>query len=58
MPKVTYIGPHDAVEVLGQVCENGESIDVPSDAASSLLKQPSNWQAVTTTPAPNKKKED
>lgn len=46
MPKVKYVGPHDAVEVpaLGVVCGRGESVEVDATTAKALLEQPDNWQ--------------
>ena len=42
-----YVGAHDAVEVpaanLLEV-KNGETVEVDSDLAKSLLEQPDNWQ--------------
>lgn len=46
MPKFLYVGPHDAVDVLGQVVEQGAEIDVSSDAAKGLADQPDNWQPI------------
>lgn len=43
--RVTYVGPHDAVEVpsLGVACARGESLDVPNDIGHELIKQDS-WE--------------
>lgn len=41
---IKYVGPFDAVEVDGLgVVQNGESVEVDSDLAKSLLEQESNW---------------
>lgn len=39
----TYVGPHDEVDVLGQVVKHGGRITVEGDAADSLAEQPDNW---------------
>jgi hypothetical protein len=42
MAKVTYVGPHDAVEVPHlnwQVFKNGEGQDVPSDQLGNFAEQ-------------------
>lgn len=41
MPHVVYTGPHDEVEIAdtGQVVRQGESVEVDSDLAGSLLAQ-------------------
>lgn len=46
MPRITYTGPHDEVEIpsAGVVCKRGESVDVPDELGVSLLSQPT-WQA-------------
>lgn len=46
--RVTYVGPHDAVEipVLDTVVKRGESIEVPSDIGHELVKQDS-WETAT-----------
>lgn len=51
---LTYVGPHDEVEVLGMLAKRGESIDVPAVVAGSapsddspgsgLLAQADNWR--------------
>jgi len=45
--KIKYVGPHDAVEVAGQVVKQGESAEFPAEIAKSLLEQDTNWQPVT-----------
>ena len=53
---ITYIGPHDAVDVdvvrvgderieLGLTVANGESVELDAEVADELLKQESNWTA-------------
>lgn len=42
---VKYVGPHDAVEVAGQVVERGAAADL-GDLEKHLLEQPDNWQPV------------
>lgn len=39
--RVTYPGPYQAVTVLatGDVCEAGQSVDVPADVAVALIAQ-------------------
>lgn len=49
MPRMTYVGPHDSVDVAGLTVARGESADLPKD----LLDQPDNWQPAKA--APNKK---
>lgn len=43
--RVTYVGPHDAVEipVLNVACKRGESIEVPNDIGHDLVMQAS-WE--------------
>lgn len=55
MQQLTYVGPHDAVEVAGQVVAQGESAPFPDALAKSLLEQTDNWQPVK---APAKKVTD
>lgn len=47
--RLTYVGPHDAVDVGGITVKRGESANLPK----SLLDQPDNWQPAKA--APNKK---
>ncbi len=51
MALMTYVGPHDEVDVLGVTVKRGEAADLPND----LLEQPDNWQPVKA--ATPKKKE-
>lgn len=39
--RVTYVGPHDAVEIplLDVAVKRGESIDVPAEVGHELVKQ-------------------
>lgn len=55
MPRITYTGPHDEVEIpsAGVVCKRGESVEVPDELGKSLLEQADNWQPLKATP--NKK---
>jgi hypothetical protein len=47
--KITYTGPHDAVEVPGVgVVKHGDTLTVPDAVGQSLLEQETNWQPVTT----------
>lgn len=46
-----YVGPFDAVEVLGTVVGHGEQIEVTAEEAAALDKQPSNWARPTTNRA-------
>lgn len=43
---IRYIGPHDAVEVVGVTVTRGDVINL-GDVEPGLLKQPDNWQSVT-----------
>jgi hypothetical protein len=46
--KVTYVGPHDAVDVLGVgTVAQGKSVEVSAEIGKSLLKQADNWQPAT-----------
>jgi hypothetical protein len=47
--KVTYSGPHDAVEIAatGQTCKNGASVEVPDELGKSLIQQ-ADWSAAVT----------
>lgn len=57
MSLIKYVGPFDAVEVDGLgVVQNGESVEVDSDLAKSLLEQESNW-ASGKKPAATENKE-
>lgn len=46
MPTLTYVGPHDEVDVpdAGATCTRGGAIEVSEELAQRLLEQPSNWQ--------------
>lgn len=54
MKKLTYIGPHDEVEVevapnkWAEVKNNG-TIEVSDQLAEALLEQPDNWKPATKT---------
>lgn len=52
--RVTYVGPHDAVEipVLDIAVKRGDSIDVPNDIGHELVKQAS-WETAMFKPKPN-----
>lgn len=56
MPRITYVGSHDEVEIpsVGVVCKRGATVEVSDSLADSLLEQPDNWQPVKAT---EKKKE-
>jgi hypothetical protein len=61
MAKVTYIGPHDAVDVIdgGAVigtCERGESIEVADELATRLLEQDV-WEAAGDAAKKTRRKE-
>jgi hypothetical protein len=43
---VQYVGPFDAVEVLGQVVEQGATAEFTDEEAKSLLEQEPNWRPV------------
>jgi hypothetical protein len=52
--KLTYIGPHDAVEI--EVAprkwvevKQGAAVEVGDQLAGGLLEQPDNWKAATKT---------
>jgi len=48
--KITYVGPHDAVEVPGVgAVKHGDALTVPDSLGKSLLEQATNWQPVTAT---------
>lgn len=56
--RITYVGPHDAVEIEHPVAgwisvERGGELTVSADLADSLLEQPTNWQPAAA-PAPAK----
>lgn len=58
--RVTYVGPHDAVEipVLGVAVQRGDSIEVPNEIGHELVKQAS-WETATIfKPKPNDDTED
>lgn len=49
MPKLVYVGPHEAVEVpmpngSELLVKHGETLDTTGDHAAGLLEQTSNWQ--------------
>ncbi len=52
--KIRYVGPHKQVEIAatGQVCPQGEPVEVKADLARSLLKQAS-WEKVKPEPKPD-----
>lgn len=56
MPRITYVGSYDEVEVpsIGAVCKRGAVVEVSDSVADSLLEQPDNWQPMKAT---EKKKE-
>jgi hypothetical protein len=43
--RITYVGPHDAVEVpaIRAIVRRDESVDVPDEQAWRLLEQRGNW---------------
>lgn len=45
MPRITYIGVHDAVEIpaAGLTVKRGESVEVDAVLGKSLLSQSLNW---------------
>lgn len=54
MKKLTYIGPHDEVEVevapnKWAEVKNKGTIEVGDQLAESLLEQPDNWKPATKT---------
>jgi hypothetical protein len=61
MPKLKYVGPHDAVDIpsLGLLdVKRGDSIDVDDkDAAENLAAQSENWEAVKPPKKSTKKAE-
>lgn len=48
MPTITYVGPHDLVEIAatGQVVAHGDTVDVDDALAASLCEQTDNWTPV------------
>lgn len=55
MTRITYIGPHEAVELAmpsGQnvVVERGESLETTPDHAAALCDQATNWQPAKAPP--------
>ncbi len=45
--KFKYVGPHDAVDLVGVgTVKNGRQVDVTGEAAESLTNQPGAWQRV------------
>lgn len=53
MPKRTYVGPHDEVELAatGQVVRRGDSVTVDADLAELLDAQLDNWAKTNTKAA-------
>jgi hypothetical protein len=53
MPRVKYVGPHDAVDLVGVgTVAHGEEVEVSPAVAKSLDEQAATWQRVNTkTPA-------
>lgn len=51
MASVTYIGPHDEVEIpsLGVVVKHGETFEVDDAAAASLLEQAGNFKKASAS---------
>ena len=58
--RVSYVGPHDAVEVpdVGIAVRRNEPVDVPDADAEKLLRQPEAWEKVAAPKAPAKKGSD
>jgi hypothetical protein len=53
--KFKYVGPHDAVELVGHgEVKNGATVEVTGDAAQSLEAQGDSWQRVDTPKTPAK----
>lgn len=63
MPKVTYIGPHLAVELPwpdgngSAIVEHGQSVETTTEHAAALLEQESNWAKPQTAAAKSAKAE-
>jgi hypothetical protein len=51
VPHRVYVGPHDAVDALGQTVRRGEQIEVDADTAALLDAQPDNWAKPQTKAA-------
>ena len=52
--KFKYVGPHDAVDLVGHgEVKNGKTVDVTGDAAKSLDEQ-STWERVDNPKTPAK----
>lgn len=50
MPRITYVGGFDAVHVTGLgVVKRRETVDAPTELATSLLEQGDNWVAAKAT---------
>lgn len=47
MPKVTYIGPFDEVDLpaIGQAVKRGQAVEVPAATARALAAQGDSWKA-------------
>lgn len=53
--KFRYVGPHDAVDLVGYgEVKHGKTVDVTGDAAKSLDAQPSVWERVDNPKTPAK----
>lgn len=53
--KFKYVGPHDAVDLVGHgTVERGKTVDVSGADAASLSKQ-ADWQKVAPLKPPSKK---
>jgi len=44
-----YVGPFEAVDVLGVTVARGEQLEVTAEEAAALDRQPGNWAKPTTT---------
>jgi hypothetical protein len=53
MPRITYVGPIDEVDipVAGCSVKRGESFEVPAPVADRLLEQPDNFTKTTDAKA-------
>jgi hypothetical protein len=55
MPRVKYVGPHDAVDLVGVgTVKRGAMVDVPAALAKSLTEQ-ADWTKVAPRKPPKKK---
>lgn len=55
MPRVTYTGPHDGVDLVGVgTVTRGESVEVSDDLATELTSRP-DWQAAKPPSKPTAK---